>query len=77
MSAIERIRKDVFSLSQAAFAEVAGVTQATVSRWEAGEFEPNRDQLERIRDAALRDGKDWDDKWFFEAPPILGAGAAQ
>jgi transcriptional regulator with XRE-family HTH domain len=69
MQPITHIRKSVFGLTQAAFAEVAGTTQATVSRWEAGEFEPDRDDLARIRSAALERDLPWDDRWFFEAPP--------
>lgn len=69
MLSIEHIRCNVFHMTQAAFAEVAGVSQATVSRWEAGEWEPNRDDLARIRDAALTKGMDWSDAWFFEIPP--------
>lgn len=68
MSAVAHIRNHVFKLNQAAFAKIAGVTQATVSRWENGEFPPNRDNMERIRQAALADGKPWDDSWFFEVP---------
>lgn len=68
MLPIAHIRSQVFKLSQAAFAEVAGVKQPTVSRWERGEFEPNRDDLERIRRAALDRGLPWDDSWFFEVP---------
>lgn len=70
MRPVEHIRKSVFRLSQHAFAEVAGVSQATVSRWENGEFEPNRDELQRIRDAARDNGITWDDRWFFESPPV-------
>ena len=68
MLPIEHIRKNVFDMSQAAFAEVAGVSQPTVSRWEKGEWEPNRDDLERIRRAAITAGKAWKDSMFFEAP---------
>jgi DNA-binding transcriptional regulator YiaG len=68
MKAVAHIRNRVFGMSQAAFAKVAGVSQATVSRWESGEFEPNRDELERIRRAALNGCKPWDDRWFFEEP---------
>lgn len=68
MQPITHIRKNVFGLTQAAFAEVAGTTQATVSRWENGEFEPNRDDLERIRSAARERQLAWDDSLFFEAP---------
>lgn len=68
MRPIAHIRQNVFQVSQSAFAGIAGVTQATVSRWEAGEFEPNRNELERIRASAIESGKPWDDSWFFEAP---------
>lgn len=69
MNVIKHIRARVFDdITQAAFAEVAGVTQATVSRWENGEFEPNRDDLDRIRRAAMEQGKTWEDRWFFEVP---------
>jgi DNA-binding transcriptional regulator YiaG len=68
MLPMAHIRQNVFGLSQTAFAEIAGVKQPTVSRWEAGEFEPNRDELERIRAAAIESGKDWNDAWFFETP---------
>jgi len=68
MNPIRHIRLTVFKMIQADFAEFAGVTQATVSRWENGEFEPNRDDMERIRRAAIDRGKPWDDRWFFEVP---------
>jgi DNA-binding transcriptional regulator YiaG len=68
MRPIEHIRREVFKMTQAAFAEVAGVRQPTVSRWEGGEFEPNRNELERIRDAAIQRGIEWKDDWFFEVP---------
>jgi transcriptional regulator with XRE-family HTH domain len=67
MNAVRNIRKSVFKLSQAQFAAVACVSQPTVSRWEKGS-EPSRDDMERIRSAALDRGLGWDDKWFFETP---------
>lgn len=70
MSEMAHIRRDVFQVTQRAFAQIAGATQGTVSRWEAGEFEPSREQLSRIRDEALRRGIKWNDAWFFEAPVI-------
>lgn len=70
---IAHIRSGVFGLSQAEFAKLAGVTQPTVSRWERGEFEPNRDELERIRTAARTLKIDWDDSWFFELPTTEAA----
>ena len=68
MHPIEHIRKKVLGVNQASLAEIAGVTQATVSRWENGELDPGRNELGRIRDAARDRGLDWDDRWFFEAP---------
>lgn len=70
MQPIAHIRQKVIGLSQAAFAEVAGTSQATVSRWEKGELEPSREQLQRIREEAGRRGIQWDDRWFFETPPL-------
>lgn len=69
MRPIEAIRKHVFRSSQAAFAEVAETTQASVSRWETGKQEPSRDEMERIRSAALERNLPWDDRWFFELAP--------
>lgn len=68
-SPIEHIRRKIFGgLTQTAFGEIAGTTQATVSRWENGELNPNSDQMRRIRTAAADRGKTWDDRWFFEVP---------
>lgn len=68
MNTIRRIRCEVFQVSQAAFAEIAGVKQATVSRWEHDLMEPTLAPLGRIRAAAIAQGLPWDDRWFFEAP---------
>ena len=76
MQAMSFIRKSVFGLTQAAFAVVAGVTQGTISKWEAGEFEPTRDQLVRIREEARTRGIEWDDAWFFEHPDQAASHAA-
>jgi hypothetical protein len=73
MHPIEHIRKRVLGLNQAAFAVIAGVTQATVSRWESGELEPGREELGRIRDEARARGIAWDDRWFFEPPNASAA----
>jgi DNA-binding transcriptional regulator YiaG len=68
MGPIEHIRKNVLDLSQVELAAIAGTTQATVSRWEAGQLEPSRAELARIRSAVMERGLPWDDCWFFEAP---------
>jgi DNA-binding transcriptional regulator YiaG len=62
------VRKAVLDLNQAEFAKIAGTSQGTVSKWEAGELEPDRDQLALIRAEIRRRGIEWDDRWFFEAP---------
>lgn len=67
MKPLEHIRKNLFSVSQAAFSEIAGVTQATVSRWESGELEPGRAEMAAIREEAMRRNISWDDRFFFDA----------
>lgn len=67
MNPMERIRREVFGISQMAMAEIAAVNQATVCRWESGTSNPGRVQMQRIRDYAKRQGIRWSDKWFFEA----------
>lgn len=76
MKPIAHIRKHVLSVTQSDMAAIAGVTQATVSRWESGELDPSLDELSRIRSAAFDRGLGWNDRWFFEAPAIAHAGAA-
>lgn len=68
MRPIEHIRKVVFDVSQDAFGEIAGVNQSTVSRWEKGEQEPSRIEMDRIRAEAIKRKLPWDDRWFFESP---------
>jgi DNA-binding transcriptional regulator YiaG len=68
MHPIEHIRRNVFGVKQTEFAAIAGVTQATVSRWESREFEPTRLELDRIRVEAVARGLAWDDSWFFAVP---------
>ncbi len=66
---IRRIRKDLFRISQAELGGIAGVTQATVSRWEAGRLVPNLLELERIRAEAKRRGVRLKPDDFFIAKP--------
>ncbi|RWB85953.1 MAG: XRE family transcriptional regulator [Mesorhizobium sp.] len=67
MSAIRHIRCHIFKLNQAEFAAIAGVTQASVSRWEAGTA-PSLDEMRAIREAAIERNIEWNDSWFFEVP---------
>lgn len=64
------IRKHVLGLSQAEMATLTDVSQGTVSRWENGELEPDRQQMAVIRDAAAARGIHWRDEWFFDAAQI-------
>jgi transcriptional regulator with XRE-family HTH domain len=73
MTPMQRVRKSVLGLSQSELARIAQVSQGTVSKWETGELEPGRDELGRIRDAARARGIAWDDRWFFEPPPLTFA----
>ena len=73
MRPIEFIRTQVFKQPQAAFAKLAGVSQGTVSKWEAGKLAPSQDEMNRIRSAAIRLGiewqcEPWQDEWFFVVP---------
>jgi hypothetical protein len=69
MTPIEYIRKSLFKVSQVAFGEIAGTTQASVSRWERNELEPGYSEMERIRAAAVDRDIAWNDRLFFDAPP--------
>jgi transcriptional regulator with XRE-family HTH domain len=69
MNAIKFIRKTVFKVTQAEFADIAGVVQASVSRWENG-IAPSLDEMQAIRSAAAARGIEWNDAWFFEQPPL-------
>lgn len=68
MHPIQHIRSKVLGLTQSGLAELVGVTQGTVSRWENGQLEPTREELARMREQAKRAGKKWKDSWFFEVP---------
>jgi transcriptional regulator with XRE-family HTH domain len=68
---IMRTVRERLGLRQTEMAAVAGVSQATISRWETGSLEPNRQELERIRGEALRRGVEWDDALFFTPAPLV------
>lgn len=67
MNTLKHIRKNVFKATQAEFAAIAGVTQASVSRWENG-VAPSLDEMRTIRNAAEERGLAWDDALFFAIP---------
>jgi transcriptional regulator with XRE-family HTH domain len=72
MSPLLHIRKNVLGVTQVEMAAIAGVRQATVSRWETDRLQPGHEQMAAIRAEAIRRGVAWDDALFFAAP----AGAA-
>lgn len=68
------IRTQVFDMSQKEFADLLGVAQGTVSRWERPidnemVLLPDYADLMKIRDAAKRRGLQWHDSWFWEGEP--------
>lgn len=77
MNVMKQVRQ-LLNLPQNQIAVIAGVSQATVCRWEQGQWEPNRDELERIRNYALANGIEWEDANFFPgdqpSPPNSPAG---
>ena len=64
MSDLYNIRK-LLNLSQAALASFCGTTQATVSRWEKGELQPDREQIAKIIIYAKSIGVDITPEDFF------------
>lgn len=65
MNAWQTIREKVFKCSQHEMAQIARVTQPTISKWENGLQVPLSTALKHIRTEAARRGIPWDDKWFF------------
>lgn len=74
MNPIRHIRREIFKVTQAEFASLAGVTQASVSRWESG-GSPSLEEMQRIRAAASDRDIDWKDEWFFDIAPAAGEAA--
>lgn len=70
------IRKTVFDISQEQMAVITDTSQATISRWESGELEPDRKQMDAIRAAALARDLPWKDEYFFNADAIPQERAA-
>jgi transcriptional regulator with XRE-family HTH domain len=70
MNTFKHIRKNVFGLRQDEFALIAGVHQATVSKWESGNLYPDFKNLVSIRTAAISRGHEWRDELFFDSPEV-------
>jgi transcriptional regulator with XRE-family HTH domain len=67
MNVLRDIRRQVFGVSQVEMAQIAGVRQATISRWEHDIHAPSLPEMGRIRAEAIRRGLEWDDRWLFES----------
>lgn len=61
MNAIKHIRCKLFGVTQEEMAKIAGVRQATISRWEAGLTDPSLRHMRRIRSEARKRRLAWDD----------------
>lgn len=66
---LKDIRVRLLYLSQAEMADAFGVSQGTLSKWEAGTSGPDFKGMCRVRDALKGFGVDYPDEWFF-APPV-------
>jgi transcriptional regulator with XRE-family HTH domain len=75
MNAVAHIRQNVFGVTQAKFAEIAGVEQPTVSRWERGIDHPSLSHLRLIRAEARRRKLALSDSTFFD-PKAASSTAA-
>lgn len=73
MRPIENVRRKVFNVPQSEFAEIAGTSQASISRWEKGDLEPSHSEMDRIRSEAAKRGLPWHDSFFFEVPKEVAA----
>jgi len=75
MNVIRHIRLNLFGMNtQGEFAAVIGVTQATVSRLEAGS-EITLTVAKAIRSAAKERGIEWDDALLYEYEPAAEQAA--
>jgi DNA-binding transcriptional regulator YiaG len=73
MGPIEHIRTKILKITQTELGAIASTTQASVSRWEKGESEPDRTEMEAIRAEVIARGHAWEDSWFFEVPSEAAA----
>jgi transcriptional regulator with XRE-family HTH domain len=64
---LKHIRVAVLDMTQAAFADLVGVSQATISRWEQGEGSPTLDHLQLIRAEFFRRRIPWREASLFNA----------
>lgn len=63
---IEKIRRDVFRMSQGDFARATGLSNDKVCKLESGSRRLTYADMFAIRTAARAGRIAWDDMWFFE-----------
>lgn len=63
-----RFIRSKFGMSQEAFAELLGISQAQVSRLENDNNALMPGHQKTIREAARERGIEWQDAWFWEPP---------
>jgi transcriptional regulator with XRE-family HTH domain len=68
MTPFKHIRKFVLAATTGQMAEICGVSQGTISKWENGLHSPDLAAITRVRDHVKASGKEWDDSWIFEVP---------
>ena len=69
------VRRLVFGMTQAVYAEALGLRQGTVSKWEsAGKF-TSVEAMERVRALGEAQKIKFNDTWLFEVPDAAKAQA--
>jgi transcriptional regulator with XRE-family HTH domain len=68
MNLMAYLRETVLGVTQVEMARITGASQATVSRWERGEQNPDVQHVAKVREAAIGRNVPWDDTWVFEVP---------
>jgi transcriptional regulator with XRE-family HTH domain len=64
------IREEFLGLSQHELADVIGIHQSRISRWEAGLVPPSASAIQAIRDFAIVEHpREWSDSFLFMDPP--------
>lgn len=65
---VKHVRQNVLQTSQTALAILLGKEPSTVSRWEAGEYEPSVYDTICLRHCCVANGLPWSDEWVHTPP---------